>query len=308
MFSSLLNKFTRGLQKTKTTLIQGIQRLFTDTKPWDDETYEQLEETLLATDLGFEVTSQLIENIRDRYEHGEIKTASDIYQIVSHDIQAILDQSPKNPAKTPVNGPLVILIVGVNGSGKTTSIAKLAYKYQKEGKSVLLGACDTFRAAGSVQLERWAEQLGVDVVAGQTGSDAAAVAYDTIKAGLQRKADIIIVDTAGRQHTRKELMDELEKMKRTITKAFPEAPHEVWMTVDGSTGTNALRQANEFGKLCNITGLILTKVDGSGKGGVTVAIAKELGYPVKFIGLGEAKDDLQPFDAQTFVEALFATE
>ena len=302
---SLFEKFSQGLQKTKTAIARGIEGLFSDTKPWTDETYEELEVALLSTDLGPEVTLKLVADIRDRYSRGLIATAADVYGIVRADVVRIVhDERPllkANPA-----GPTVILMVGVNGSGKTTTVAKLAHRWRQEGKSVLLAACDTFRAAGAVQLEIWAERLGIPVVAGKTGNDAAAVAYDAVRAAVQRQADILVIDTAGRQHTRRELMDELGKMRRTIAKAMPGAPHEVWLTVDASTGTNALIQAREFGKLCEVTGLVLTKLDGTGKGGVVVAIRRELGYPVKFVGLGEAADDLQPFSGEEFARALFA--
>ena len=196
-------------------------------------------------------------------------------------------------------------MVGVNGSGKTTTTAKLAHLLKQDGKSVLLAACDTFRAAGTKQLEIWGERVGVPVVAGQQHGDAAAVAFDAVKAAISRKVDVLIIDTAGRQHTKKSLMDELGKLKRTIDKACPGAPHEVLLTVDASTGTNALIQAREFGKLCEVSGLLLTKLDGTGKGGVVVAIRHELGYPVYFAGFGEELDDLQPFENKTFAKALF---
>lgn len=301
---SLFDKFAKGLQKTKTAIARGIEGLFSDAKPWTEETYEELEVALLATDLGPAVTGALVADIRDRYARGLIATASDVYAVVRADVSRIVhDDRPlfqANPA-----GPTVVLMVGVNGSGKTTTVAKLAHRWRQEGKKVLLAACDTFRAAGAVQLEIWAQRLDIPVVAGKTGNDAAAVAYDAVRAAVQRQSDILIIDTAGRQHTRRELMDELGKMRRTIAKALPGAPHEVWLTVDASTGTNALVQAREFGKLCEVTGLVLTKLDGTGKGGVVVAIRKELGYPVKFVGLGEAADDLQPFSGEDFAKALF---
>ncbi len=203
-------------------------------------------------------------------------------------------------------GPTVILMVGVNGSGKTTTCAKLANYFRNQGKNVLLGAADTFRAAGVEQLKIWGKRLGIQVVGGRQGGDAAAVAFDAVKAGKQRNADFVIIDTAGRQHTRLDLMNELSKVKRVISKESPDAPHEIWLTVDASIGSNALVQAREFGKLFPITGLILTKLDGTGKGGVVVAIKEELGYPVRFVGLGEQVDDLQPFDKDAFVEALFS--
>jgi fused signal recognition particle receptor len=301
---SLFSVFSEGLQKTKTALVRGIQGLFTDTKPWTEETYEELEAALLATDLGVAATTQLVADVRDRYTRGQIATASDVYAVIRQDVAAMLKDDRPLVRENP-NGPTVILMVGVNGSGKTTSIAKLAHLWKEEGRKVILGACDTFRAAGAVQLEIWGERLGVPVVAGQTGRDAAAVAFDAVQAGCQRGADLVLVDTAGRQHTRRELMEELTKMRRTIGKALPGAPHEVWLTVDASMGSNVLVQAREFGRLCEVTGLVLTKLDGTGRGGIVVAIRRELGYPVKFIGLGEKPGDLQPFDGEMFAKALF---
>ena len=203
------------------------------------------------------------------------------------------------------DGPTVVMMVGVNGSGKTTSIAKLAHYYMNQGKKVLLGAGDTFRAAGVEQLCIWAERLGCPVVGGKHGGDAAAVAFDAVRSGRQKGVDMVFIDTAGRQHTRADLMGELEKVKRVISKEYPGAPHEIWLTVDSSIGTNALVQAREFGRLFPISGLILTKLDGTGKGGVVVAIKDELGYPVRFVGLGEQLEDIQPFDAEAFSRALF---
>ncbi len=301
---SLFSVFSEGLQKTKTALVRGIQSLFTETKPWTEETYEALEESLLATDLGVAATTQLVADVRDRYSRGQIATAADVYEVIRQDIVAMVKDDRPLVTENP-QGPTVILMVGVNGSGKTTSIAKLAYLWKQEGRKVILGACDTFRAAGAVQLEIWGERLGIPVVAGQTGRDAAAVAFDAVQAGIQRGADLVLIDTAGRQHTRRELMDELAKMRRTIGKALPGAPHEVWLTVDASMGGNALIQAREFGRLCEVTGLVLTKLDGTGRGGIVVAIRRELGYPVKFIGLGESPGDLQPFDGEMFAKALF---
>jgi fused signal recognition particle receptor len=196
-------------------------------------------------------------------------------------------------------------MVGVNGSGKTTTTAKLAHHFKEDGSNVLLAAADTFRAAGTEQLRIWSERVGVPVVSGSKGGDAAAVAFDAVAAAKQRSADLVLIDTAGRQHTHRGLMEELAKMRRTLDKALPGAPHEVWLTVDASTGTNALVQAREFGKVFKLTGLILTKLDGTGKGGVVVAIRKELGLPVHYVGLGEAVTDLQPFDPEMFARALF---
>ncbi|MCQ2396750.1 MAG: signal recognition particle-docking protein FtsY [Lentisphaeria bacterium] len=302
---SLFSFFKKGLQKTTTAIQRGIQSVFTDVKKWDDETYRQLEQTLIATDLGPAVTKELLDDLKDRYSRGLIETGADINSACSNKILEILDEASIPAVKSVENGPTVILMVGVNGAGKTTSIAKLAHHYLTQGKKVVLGAGDTFRAAGATQLGIWAQRLSCPVVEGKLGGDSAAVAFDAIKSGISQKADYVIIDTAGRQHTRGDLMAELEKVKRIAGKAMPEAPHEIWLTVDASIGSNALTQAREFGKLFPITGLVLTKLDGTGKGGVVVAIRKELGYPVRFVGLGEQLDDLQPFSAQDFTNALF---
>jgi len=304
----LFQLFKDGLKKTTTSIKHGFQTLFTDQKVWDDETYRRLEAVLIGTDLGMTVTSALVASIKDKYEHGQIATASDIMQVSQEEILKILLDGRQAGINENPDGPTVILFVGVNGSGKTTSIAKLAHYFQEQGKSVVLGAGDTFRAAGVTQLQLWAERLNCPVVGGKLGGDSAAVAFDAIKTGIARKADYVIIDTAGRQHTRDDLMAELGKVKRIIAKALPTAPHETWLTVDASIGTNAIVQAREFGKVFPLSGLVLTKLDGTGKGGVVVAIKQELGYPVQFVGLGEQLGDLQPFDAQTFVQALFADQ
>jgi len=300
---SLFSIFQRGLQKTKTAITRTFQKVFTDVKVWDESTYKQLEESLLGTDLGPAATAELIADIKDRYAHGLIQTNADIQEICAAKVTEILGTPP--PMAVNPDGPTVILMVGVNGSGKTTSIAKIAHAFMKEGKSVVLGAGDTFRAAGAIQLQVWAERLGCPVAEGKLGGDSAAVAFSAVQTAVSRKADYVLIDTAGRQTTRADLMAELEKVKRISGKALPGAPHEIWLTVDASIGTSALNQAREFGKLFPITGLVLTKLDGTGKGGIVVAIRKELGYPVRFVGLGEGVDDLQDFDPALFAKALF---
>lgn len=304
--ASLFQFFQRGLQKTKTSLLRSLQGILgKQTGAWTDETYERLEAALIATDLGVEISMRLVNEIRDRYERGLIATGEDILAVARESILASLPAAPP-PMQEAAEGPTVVMMVGVNGSGKTTSVAKLAHYFSAAGKKVLLAAGDTFRAAGIEQLCIWGERVGCPVVAGKHGGDAAAVAFDAVRAGKQRAMDMVLIDTAGRQHTRRDLMAELEKVKRVVSKEMPDAPHEIWLTVDASTGSNALTQAREFGKLFPITGLILTKLDGTGRGGVVVAINEELGYPVRFVGLGEQLDDLQPFVAADFVNALFA--
>lgn len=304
--SGLFDLFKRGLEKTKTALSRTFGSMFNGTKAWDAETYASLEKALIATDLGVSISKELVAEIKDRYERGLIATEADILSAAKEKILGILAEGKPAEINKAKEGPTVILMVGVNGSGKTTSTAKLAHHFMETGASVILGAGDTFRAAGIEQLKIWGERLGCPVVAGKHGGDAASVAFDTVRSAKQRSCDYAIIDTAGRQHTRKDLMDELAKVKRVISKELPEAPHEIWLTVDASTGSNALIQAREFGKLFPITGLILTKLDGTGKGGIVVAIRRELGHPVYFVGLGEQMDDLQPFDSQSYVDALFS--
>lgn len=302
---SLFGFFKRGLEKTKTAIVHSIQSVFTETAVWDDAAYGRLEKALLATDLGPAVTAELIADLRDRYSRGLISTGTDIIAACKEKIAAIMTEGGTPPVNLNPDGPTVILMVGVNGSGKTTSIAKLAHLFMERGSKVVLGAGDTFRAAGAIQMGVWAQRLGCTVVEGKLGGDSAAVAFDAVKAGERQRADYVIIDTAGRQTTRGDLMAELEKVKRIAAKALPGAPHEIWLTVDASIGSSALNQAREFGKLFPITGLILTKLDGTGRGGVVVAIKKELGYPVRYVGLGEAVDDLQEFEPEAFAKALF---
>lgn len=302
---SLFKKFTDGLKKTKTSFLRSFETLFTGTEKWNDETYEKLEESLIGADLGVPVTMQLVDEIKDSYQKGEIKTAEDITAIANSYIKNILDQD-NTPLNTASEGPTVLLMVGVNGAGKTTTTGKLAKKFKDDGKSVMLAACDTFRAAAIEQLKHWGERIDVPVVATKHGADAAAVAFDAISSAKAKNIDYLIIDTAGRQHTRADLMEELPKILRVIQKQIPDAPHEVLLVVDGSTGTNALIQAREFGQACGVTGLCVTKLDGTGKGGVVVAIKDEKKFPIHFVGLGEAPDDLQPFDPQMYADAIFA--
>jgi len=302
---SIFRIFQHGLQRTKTGLLRRLQAIFAGGTPWNAETYEHLESALVSTDLGVDISTRLVADIRSRYERGLIATTADVLNVARETVLELLRPGEQTPLRTNPTGPTVILVAGVNGSGKTTTIAKLAHAFRQEGKSVVLAAGDTYRAAGIEQLQIWGERVGCPVVAGRQGGDAAAVAYDAVSSAVSRKTDIVIIDTAGRQHNRRGLMEELAKIGRSIEKALPGAPHEVWLTVDASTGTNALVQAREFGRLFTLTGLILTKLDGTGKGGVVVAIRQELGYPVRFVGLGEAMEDLQPFDPEMFARALF---
>ena len=287
--------------------MRRIRALFDETQQWDESAYERLEAALIGADLGVDVSLRLVGEIRARYHRGLIATADDILGTAREDILGLLSQQDgQQTVRLADAPPTVILMVGVNGSGKTTTAAKLAHLWKEDGHTVILAACDTFRAAGTEQLQLWGERVGCQVVSGRQGGDSAAVAFDAVAAAQRRKADIVIVDTAGRQHTRRDLMGELAKIRRTVGKACEGAPHEVLLTLDACTGTNAITQAREFGRQCEVTGLILTKLDGTGRGGVVVGIRQELGYPVYFVGLGEQVSDLQPFSAELFTQALLA--
>ena len=304
---SLFSVFKRGLQKSKTAVARTLSAAFTGERVWNAETYEDLEASLISADFGVKASLRIVESIRDRYERGLIHTTADIESVAAGDVTEILSRNHRaiNYAE---NGPTVILMVGVNGSGKTTSIGKLTHLWKEEGKKVILAACDTFRAAASEQLKLWGERTGVPVITSFQGADPSAVAYDAVSAAQSRKADVLLIDTAGRQHTHKGLMDELTKMRRTVSKLCPGAPHEVWLTVDASLGANAVNQAREFSRASGVSGLILTKLDGTGRGGMAVAIQEEFDLPVFFVGLGEQPGDLQPFDPEFYADALFGKE
>ncbi|MFA6568617.1 MAG: signal recognition particle-docking protein FtsY [Victivallales bacterium] len=302
---SVFSVFQRGLQKTATSLSRSIGSIFSGTSAWNAETYEKLKSALISADFGVSASTRIVADIKDRYERGIIKTSDDIIDIARNDIIGILNKNRIEASFKP--GSLsVILIVGVNGSGKTTTAGKLAYLWKNDGKTVMLSACDTFRAAAVEQLKLWGKKTDCPVIASNPGSDPSSVAFDAVQSALAKNYDFIIIDTAGRQHTKKGLMDELAKMKRVIAKVYPEAPHAVWLTIDASIGTNGLMQAKEFLKTSGVSGLILTKLDGTGKGGIVVAIQEEFNLPVIFVGLGENPEDLQPFDPEMFSNALFS--
>lgn len=303
---SIFSIFKRGLQKTATSVARSVETVFTDVQTWNEETYETLEVALLSSDFGAETTFKLVEDLRDRYKRGEIKTSEEARRVISEDVLNIL-QSNSRPINLQNNELTVIFMVGVNGSGKTTTAGKLAHLWKEDGKSVMLAACDTFRAAAVEQLKHWGERIGVSVVASKTGADPSSVIYDAIESAKSKNVDLLIIDTAGRQHNKKGLMAELEKMKRTADKILPGSPHEVWLTIDAGIGTNALNQAKEFSKYAGVSGLVLTKLDGTGKGGMAVAIQKQQPLPIFFTGFGEQPEDLQPFDPKMFTEAIFGT-
>ncbi len=299
----LFSKFKAGLAKTHAKLTHEIKRIVTRSPKLTAESLEEIEHALIAADLGMAMTTQIVSAVKLAYE-SQGTAGLDYLAIARAEIEKSL--STNNPKLKEIPGGVcVVSIVGVNGTGKTTTSAKLAHYFQAQKKSVLLAACDTFRAAAIEQLKLWGTRLKIDVIASGYGADAASVAHDAVTAALARKADFLFIDTAGRLHTKSNLMQELQKLHRVIGKQLVGAPHEVLLVLDGSTGMNALNQAREFHKAVPLTGLIVTKLDGTSKGGMVVAIQKELGLPIKFIGLGEQPDDLQPFDAKQFAQALF---
>jgi fused signal recognition particle receptor len=299
VIKGLLERFKKGLSKTR--------QLF-NIRSWfgrnvDQDFLDDLEARLIQADVGVAATGRIIERVREAF--GDQTAGEDLAEFVKGELKSLLaDPRPGTLAVSP-SGPTVYLIAGVNGSGKTTSIAKLAQRLKDEGKSILLAACDTFRAAAADQLTIWAERAGVDIVKGAPGADPASVAHDACDRTLARKIDVLIVDTAGRLHTQSHLMRELEKVRNVIQRKLPGAPHESLLVLDATNGQNAIRQAEVFTKSIGCTGVILTKLDGTAKGGIVVAVRQTINLPVKFIGVGEALDDLQPFDADTFVESLF---
>src|SRR5438309_1436435 len=303
---SLFQKFKDGLQKTQTKLVHEIKRIVTLAPKVTGTTLEELEAALLAADLGTAMTEQIIASVRKAYET-QGRSGLAIFEIAQQEIERSL--ASNNPAlRQDPSGLTVVSIVGVNGTGKTTTAAKLAHLLQSKKQPVLLAACDTFRAAAIEQIKLWGQRLNVPVIAAEYGADPASVAHDAIIAAQSRNARYLLVDTAGRLHTKHNLMQELQKVHRVMDKKLPGAPHETLLVLDATTGMNALNQAREFHKAVKLTGLVITKLDGTSKGGMVVAIQKELGLPIKFIGLGEQADDLQPFDAKQFAEALFSTE
>ncbi len=302
---SLFSIFKRGLQKTAASVTRSISGLFTGEKAWNAHTFEELEYALIAADFGVRASQELVAELKDEYQLGKIATGADIFAEATRLVTQVLRQNQRPIHRAPDGTPTVILLVGVNGSGKTTTIGKLAACWRSAGKKVLLGASDTFRAAAVEQLKLWGERTGSPVVSGQSNADPASVAFSAVRNGMEQHMDYILIDTAGRQQTRKALMDELSKIVRAIGKACPGAPHEVWLTVDASLGSNALSQAREFGKSAPLTGLVLTKLDGTGKGGMTVAVHREFDLPTFFTGFGEAPEDLQEFDPEMYAQALF---
>lgn len=306
------SRLSEGLSKTREEVVGKIHRLVKAKGTIDEDTLEQIEEILIAGDVGVDTALTIAEHLRERVQRDKYDTAEELDSLIRDEMQMLIggDEDPgANPFAIPRDKhPYVIMIVGVNGVGKTTSIGKLAHHYKNEAYNVIIGAADTYRAAANEQLEIWAQRAGVDIIQQAHGADPAAVAYDTVAAAKSRQADVVIIDTAGRLHTRANLMEELKKIKRVLGKQDPGLPHEVLLVVDGSTGQNAIQQARLFNDAVGITGLIVTKLDGTAKGGIVFAITRELNIPVRFIGVGEKLEDLQPFDRKLFVDALFQFE
>ncbi len=300
LFNSVLKKVKQGLSRTA----NSFTGIFTP-EPLDQETINKLEKHMLQADIGLETTRQLTLDLQAAWERSEIQTGTDAQQFLIEQLTSLWHEEDRAIHMTTDDGPTVILVAGINGAGKTTSIAKIAKAMKDQGNTVLLAACDTFRAGAVKQLEIWAERLDIQIVKGQQGSDPAAVAFDAAEAATARNVDVLIVDTAGRLHTQKHLMDQLAKIKRVITKKIPSAPHEVVLVLDATIGQNAVNQAVEFTKHIDITGIFLSKLDGTAKGGIVVAIREILNIPVKFVGVGETPDDVEPFEPKKFVTAMF---
>lgn len=300
----------KGLEKTKTSIFDKISRVIVGKSKVDEEVLDELEEILISSDVGVETTVKIIRRIEARVERDKYTNVEELDRILREEVAELLSENNSQDVKDSYETehlpkPYVLLVVGVNGVGKTTTIGKLAHQFHKRGKKVILGAADTFRAAAVDQLKLWGQRVGVEVVDHGMNTDPSSVAFDTVKKGMELGADIIIIDTAGRLHTKVNLMNELGKIKRVVQKFLPEAPHEVMLVLDGSTGQNAVIQAREFTKVTEINSLTITKLDGTAKGGVVIGISDEFKIPVKYIGVGEKMDDLQVFNKMEFVDSLF---
>ena len=304
----LLGRLKKGLARTRASFTDGLASLVLGRRQIDDELLEELETLLLTADVGVEATRRIIDALTERVRRKDLKDPQALTEALKAQLVEILEQAER-PVKQPAPGkPQVILMVGVNGAGKTTTIGKLAKQLQQEGQSVMLAAGDTFRAAAVEQLQTWGERNGIPVIAQHTGADSASVIYDALQAATARGVDVLIADTAGRLHTKSNLMEELAKIARVMKKIDPDAPHEVMLVVDATTGQNALNQAEQFNQAIPLTGITLTKLDGTAKGGIVFAIAERLKVPIRFVGVGEGIDDLKHFDAHAFVDALFERE
>ncbi|GAB4335904.1 MAG: signal recognition particle-docking protein FtsY [Calditrichia bacterium] len=300
---AFFEKFKKGLSKTRERVFGQIQEVLFASRKIDDELLEEIEDLLISGDVGVETSLEIIERIKKQALRQKLENSDQLFQLLKEEIKKMFADLPA--ASIDAHKPHVILVVGVNGTGKTTSIAKLARLYKEQGKDVLLVAADTFRAAAIEQLQIWADRVGVDIIKHQSGADPAAVVYDAMQAAIARKKDVVIVDTAGRLHTKVNLMEELKKVNRVIKKVLPDAPHQTALVLDGTTGQNAISQARQFIDAVGVNGIILTKLDGTAKGGAIIGISHQLKLPVLYVGLGEQMDDLQPFDPDAYVESLF---
>ena len=306
--------FDKGVQKTKRNFFEKISRAVMGKSKVDDDTLDAIEEALIATDMGVDTTLKIIDNLEERVQRDKFVSFDELIDLLHDEIAKLLNVSESETADDTVvpfdfsKKPYVIMVVGVNGVGKTTTIGKLASKLKSQGEKGILGAADTFRAAAVDQLTIWSERAGVDIVKQNMGSDPASVAYDTVKSAVAKDADVVLIDTAGRLHNRVDLMNELTKIRNVMRKVIPDAPHEVLLVLDGSTGQNAFQQAKEFSKATEVTALAVTKLDGTAKGGVVIGIVDQFKVPVKFVGIGEGIDDLKVFDKREFVNSLFSKE
>jgi len=296
-----------GLAKTRSAVGEALRTLIGRGRRIDQAFLDELESVLLRADIGVTKVEEIIADLKTRFKQGEVAPGEELMDFLKKSLRAELAPADEQELRWNTTGPTVVLIVGVNGAGKTTTIAKLAKRFKDQGKQVLIAAGDTYRAAAIEQLSIWAERVGVDIIKSQAGADAAAIAYDAVVAAESRKADVVLVDTAGRLHNKEHLMRELEKIRRVIQKRLPEAPHETLLVIDATAGQNAIQQAKVFGASMGVTGLVLTKLDGTAKGGIAITIRRELGLPVRYMGVGEQMEDLQPFDPDAFIEAIFAS-
>jgi fused signal recognition particle receptor len=301
---TLVDRLKKGIQKTREGLTDGLEEVFAGKKEIDEDLLEELEYMLITADIGVKTTTEILDLVREQADRGELSDAQALRALIREHLLEVL-QAEDKPIAQVAKPPAVVLVVGVNGTGKTTTIGKLTQHLKDGGHSVLLCAADTFRAAAIEQLEVWGERTSTEVIRQQAGSDPSAVLFDAMQAAQARKVDYVIGDTAGRLHTKANLMAELDKMRRTASRVIPGAPHEVLLVVDGTTGQNGLEQARKFTESSGVTGIVLTKLDGTAKGGVVVAIARELKLPIRYIGVGEQVGDLMPFDARNFVASLF---
>ena len=299
-------RLAEGLTKTRNNIVSGMDAIFSGFSDIDDDFYDEIEEILVMGDIGINATTAIIANLKQKVKEQHIKNPQECKELLINSIKEQMQVG--ETAYEFEHRTSVVLVIGVNGVGKTTSVGKLSGKLKDQGRKVILAAADTFRAAAGEQLTEWANRAGVEIIGGSEGADPASVVYDAVCAAKARKADVLLIDTAGRLHNKKNLMEELKKIDRIIEREFPDAYRETLVVLDGTTGQNALEQARQFGEVADLTGIILTKLDGTAKGGLAVAIQSELNIPVKYIGVGEHIDDLQKFDADTFVNALFLTE